>query len=93
MVLAAKLGLQLVQCDIAAAFIYGHVPLEEEIYVRQPRGFKQGEGTEVICLWCTLYGLSQSPRYFFKYFTEHLVKQGLLHQYLIHVSFSVLLSL
>ncbi len=61
MVLAAKLGLQSVQCDITAAFIRGHVPLEEEIYVHQPRGFKRGEGTEVLCLWCTLYGLRQSP--------------------------------
>ncbi len=40
MVLAAKLGLQLVQCDITAAFIHGRIPLEEEIYIHQPRGFK-----------------------------------------------------
>jgi hypothetical protein len=77
MVLAAKLGLQSVQCDITAAFIHGCVSPEEEIYVHQPCGFKQGEGTEVLCLWCTLYGLRQSPQYFYKYFTEHLVKQGL----------------
>ncbi len=50
MVLAAKLGLQSVQCDITAAFIHGHVPPEEEIYVRQPRGFKQEEGDKVLCL-------------------------------------------
>ncbi len=77
MVLAAKLGLQLVQCAITAAFIHGHVPPEEEVYVHQPCGFKRGEGTEVLCLWRTLYGLRQSPRYFYKYFTERLVKQGL----------------
>jgi hypothetical protein len=39
-VLAAKLCLHLVQCDITAAFVYDHVPLEEEIYVHQPCGFK-----------------------------------------------------
>jgi hypothetical protein len=75
-VLAAKLGLQSVQCDITAAVIHGRVPPEEEIYVHQPRGFKQGEGTEVLCLQRPLYGLCQSPRYFYKYFTERLVKQG-----------------
>jgi hypothetical protein len=77
MVLAANLGLQLVKCDITAAFIHGRVPPEEEIYVHQPRGFKQGEGTEVLCLRRTLYVLHKLPRYFYKYFTEHLVKQGL----------------
>ncbi len=61
MVLAAKLGLQSVQCDITAAFIHGCVSPEDKIYVRQPRGFKQGKGTEVLCLWRTLYGLCQSP--------------------------------
>ncbi len=40
MVLAAKLGLQLVQCDITAAFIHGCIPPEEEIYAHQPRDFK-----------------------------------------------------
>jgi hypothetical protein len=40
MVLAVNSGLQLVQCNITAAFIHGLVPLEEEIYVHQPRGFK-----------------------------------------------------
>jgi hypothetical protein len=77
MVLAAKLGLQSVQCDITAAFIHGRVPPDEEIYVHQPRGFKRGEGKEVLCLWHTLYGLRQSPQYFYKYFTERLVRQGL----------------
>jgi hypothetical protein len=77
MVLAAKLGLQLVQCDITAVFIHARFPLEEQIYIHQPCGFKQGKGTEVLCLWRTFYGLCQSPQYFYKYFTERLVKQGL----------------
>jgi hypothetical protein len=50
MVLAAKLGLRSVQCDITAAFIHGRVPPEEEIYVHQPRGFKQGNGDKVLHL-------------------------------------------
>jgi len=71
------LGLHSVQCDITAAFIHGRIPPEEEIYVHQPRGFKCGDGTEVLQLKQTLYGLRQSPQYFFKYFTERLVRQGL----------------
>jgi hypothetical protein len=65
MVLAAKLGLQSVQCDITAAFIHGRVPLEEEIYVHQSRCFKQEEGDKVLCLRQTLYGLCQLPQYFY----------------------------
>ncbi len=61
MVLTAKLGLHSVQCDITAAFIHGRVPPDEEIYVHQPLGFKTGNGTEVLCLRKTLYGLCQSP--------------------------------
>ena len=75
MILAAKLGLNSVQCDITAAFIHGRV--QETIYVHQPRGFHRGQGDEVLKLKRTLYGLKQSPRYFFKYFTERLLKQGL----------------
>jgi hypothetical protein len=76
-VLAAKLGLRSVQCNITAAFIHGRVPPEEEIYIHQPCGFKQGKVDKVFCLQRTLNGLRQSPRYFYKYFTERLVKQGL----------------
>jgi hypothetical protein len=77
MVLAATLGLHSVQCDITAAFIHGQVPPDEEIYVHQPRGFKHGDGTGVLRLKQTLYGLRQSPQYFLKYFTERLVRQSL----------------
>ena len=75
MILAAKLGLISVQCDITAAFIHGRVT--ETIYVHQPRGFHRGHGDEVLKLKRTLYGLKQSPRYFFEYFTERLLRQGL----------------
>ena len=75
MVLAAKLGFKSVQCNITAAFIHGRVT--EPIYVHQPRGFHRGHGDEVLKLKRTLYGLKQAPRYFFKYFTEWLVRQGL----------------
>jgi hypothetical protein len=77
MVLAAKLDLISVQCDITAAFVHARVPDNEKIYVHQPRGFKQGNSNDVLCLKQTLYGLKQAPHYFFKYFTERLIQQGL----------------
>jgi hypothetical protein len=78
MILAIKLNLISIQCDITAAFIHGCVPPTETIYVHQPRGFNRGNGDEVLRLKQTLYGLKQSPRYFFHYLTKRLVKQGLI---------------
>ena len=77
MTLAAKQDLVSAQCDITAAFIHGHIPITETMYVHQPRGFHRGNGDEVLRLKHTLYGLKQSPRYFFAYLTERLMKQNL----------------
>jgi hypothetical protein len=77
MVLAAKLGLVSIQCDITAAFIHERVPEHENIYVHQPRGFYSSNKNQVLKLKRTLYGLKQLPRYFFQYFTDRLIKQGL----------------
>ncbi len=57
------------------AFIHGQVT--ETIYVHQPQSFNRGKGDEVLCLKRTLYGLKQSPQYFFHFLTERLIKQGL----------------
>jgi hypothetical protein len=64
-ILAIKLNLISIQCDITAAFIHGHVHPTETIYVHQPRGFNHGNGDEVLRLKQKLYGLKQSPQYFF----------------------------
>ncbi len=77
MVPAAKLNLISVQCDITAAFIHGRVPSTETIYIHQPRGFHRGNGDKVSHLKRTLYGLKHSPRYFFEYLSERLIKLGL----------------
>jgi hypothetical protein len=75
MILAIKMKLISVQCNITAAFVHGRVT--EIIYVHQPRGFNRGKRDEVLCLKRTLYGLKQLPQYFFHYLTECLIKQGL----------------
>ena len=76
MILAIKMKLISVQCNITAAFIHGRVT--ETINVHQPRGFNCGKGDEVLCLKHTLYGLKQLPQYFFHYLAERLIKQGLM---------------
>jgi hypothetical protein len=50
MILAIKLNLISIQCDITAAFIHGRAPPTETIYVHQPRGFNRGNGNEVLRL-------------------------------------------
>ncbi len=77
MTLALKLNLIFVQCNITAAFIHARVPVTETIHVYQPKGFNWGNGDEVLHLKRTLYGLKQSPRYFFAYITKRFIKQGL----------------
>ncbi len=75
MILAIKMKLISVQCNITAAFIHGRVT--ETIYVHQPQGFNHGKGDENLRLKRTIYGLKQSPQYFFHYLTECLIKQGM----------------
>jgi hypothetical protein len=60
MILAIKLKLVSVQCDITAAFVHGRVPPIEMIYVHQPKGFHHGKGDKVLRLKRTHYGLNQS---------------------------------
>ena len=77
MVLAAKLQLISTQCDITAAFLHAELPPGEEVYVHQPRGFKRYGSDYVLKLHRTLYGLKQSPRYFYDHLSTRLQRQGL----------------
>jgi hypothetical protein len=76
MIFSALKGWKSVQCDITAAFIHVLLKPGEEIYVHQLRGFKV-KNNHVLKLCRSLYGLRQASRYFFEYFTEHLICQGL----------------
>jgi hypothetical protein len=76
MILSALKVWKSVQCDITAAFIHALLKPGEEIYVHQPRGFKVKDD-HVLKLHCSLYGLRQAPHYFFEYFIECLICQGL----------------
>jgi hypothetical protein len=76
MILSALKGWKSVQCDVTAAFIHALLKTGEEIYVHQPCGFKVKDD-HVLKLRRSLYGLRRTPCYFFEYFTEHLIRQGL----------------
>ena len=57
---AALEDYHMVTIDISHAFINGD--LDEEIYMKPPPGFKEGEWGEVLHLLKSLYGLKQSAR-------------------------------
>jgi hypothetical protein len=76
MILAAKERLASAQCDITAAFVTAPIPKDEVVYVTQPQGFVR-DPKQVLRLNTCLYGMRQSPRYFFGYLTKKLQAQKL----------------
>ena len=64
---AAAKGHELFQIDIENAFL--NAPLEEEIYMRMPKGMRKfdNQGREIVCrLNKAVYGLKQASRAFYK---------------------------
>ncbi|KAJ0984268.1 hypothetical protein J5N97_002624 [Dioscorea zingiberensis] len=62
--LAVSKGWALRQIDIQNAFLHGN--LEEEVYMKQPRGFEDNTIPHYLCkLNKALYGLKQDPRVWF----------------------------
>lgn len=60
---AAAAGLLMHQLDIETAFLNG--PLDEELYVRQPKGYERGDKNQVLRLRKAVYGLKQAARQWF----------------------------
>lgn len=72
--MAAKLNLNIRQMDAVTAFLNGE--LEEEIYMRQPKGFE--DGTKRVCRFrLSLYGLKQSSRVWNQRLNKTLIEFGL----------------
>ena len=79
--LAVKEGLDLRLMDVVTAYLYG--PLENDIYMKVPEGFKMPEAVKTnsreqycIKLNRSLYGLKQSGRMWYNRLSEYLIKEG-----------------
>jgi hypothetical protein len=63
------------QMDVKSTFLHGD--LEEEIYMKQPKGFAVKGKKEPVCkLKNSLYGLKQSPRMWYKKFDTYMLGFG-----------------
>lgn len=71
--LAVSKGLLLHQID-NNAFLNGD--LTEEVFMTQPLGFVQGDGSLVCKLYKALYGLKQAPRAWFAKLSHALISMG-----------------
>ncbi|RVW95066.1 Retrovirus-related Pol polyprotein from transposon RE1 [Vitis vinifera] len=73
--LTAQKGWKTYQLDVKFAFLNGY--LQEEIYVKQPKGFQvKGQEEKVYLLKKALYGLKQAPRAWYSRIDEHLQSLG-----------------
>nr|GEY13263.1 copia LTR rider [Tanacetum cinerariifolium] len=70
--LTACKDFELEQLDVKTAFLHGN--LEEVIYMKQPRGYEQGN--KLCLLKKSLYGLKQSPRQWYRRFDEYILSNG-----------------
>ncbi|KAI4357436.1 hypothetical protein L6164_001384 [Bauhinia variegata] len=61
--------------DVKTAFFHGD--LEENIYIKQPKGFVVKGKEDYVCkLTKSLYGLKQAPRQWYKKFESVMIQQG-----------------
>ena len=73
--LACREGLKLHQMDVTTAFLNGE--LDQEIYMKQPKGFTAGGQEHLVCrLKKSLYGLKQSSQCWNQVLDVQLKKMG-----------------
>jgi hypothetical protein len=72
---AATFYFEVEQMDVKTTFIHGD--LEEEIYMKQPKGYVVKGNKELVCkLKKSLYGLKQSPRMWYQKFDTYMLGLG-----------------
>lgn len=77
-ILALTQNMATAQADITAAFLHAPLDPNEEIYVKQARGFVYGEpGEFCLKLHKSVYGLMQAPRNIFKFLVDQFELEGM----------------
>ncbi|GJS84878.1 putative ribonuclease H-like domain-containing protein [Tanacetum coccineum] len=67
--------MRVLQMDVKSAFLYGTI--EEEVYVKQPRGFEDPEYPQrVYKVEKAMYGLHQAPRAWYGTLSKYLLENG-----------------
>ena len=75
MALVAHFDFDLHQMDVKTTFLNGN--LEEEVYMKQPKGFSSSEGEHLVCkLKKSIYGLKQASRQWYLKFHEVITSFG-----------------
>ena len=73
--MACIMNFTVYQMDVKSAFL--NVILSEEVYVHQPKGFKDATNPEYVYkLNKALYGLKQAPRAWYERLTNFLIDKG-----------------
>ena len=73
--ISVQCGFKLHHVDVSTAFLNGN--LEEEVYMKQPKGFVKKGGEELVCkLRKSIYGLKQSSRCWNTTLDSHLKEMG-----------------
>lgn len=74
---AAAEGMLMYQLDVETALLNG--PVDEELYVRQPKGYERGRADQVLRLRKAVYGLRQAARQWFLELVKLMDRMGM-HQ-------------
>jgi len=87
MSLAETFNLEIEHMDVKTTFLHGG--LEEEIYMKQPKGFVVKGKTELVCkLKRSLYGLNKSPRMWYQKFDTYILSFGFVRSKVDHSIYS-----
>ena len=72
---AAAEGMGMYQLDVETAFLNG--PVDEELYVRLPKGYERGRSGQVLRLRKALYGLRQAARQWYLELVKLMDRMGM----------------
>jgi hypothetical protein len=85
--IVASFDLEVEQMDVKTTFLHGD--LEEEIYMKQPKGFVVKGKKELVCkLKKSLYGMKKSPRVWYKTFDTYILGLGFVRSRADHYVYS-----